>query len=70
MCELQEKTGLPCKHILKVLIINGYSVGRQIDEYWHSATNNMRAKRKKEMEALGRKENKIGRGKGSRRNMK
>ena len=24
------------------------SIGRQIDEYWHSATNNMRAKRKKE----------------------
>ena len=37
-CYFQEKTGVPCKHILKVMIMLRESVFNQIDNYWKIQT--------------------------------
>ena len=70
VCKLQLKTGLPCKHILKILICNQMSVLRQIDTYWVLSSKEEREIKRNIMIEDGKMFPKKGIPKFSRRNMK
>ena len=69
-CEFQDKTGLPCKHIIKTIICNGYSLLRQIDNYWIIPSKEEVEKKRTMMIQMGRRFTSMGKGKNSRRNLK
>lgn len=48
------KTGLPCQHIIKILIVLNQPLSRQIDEYWIFSSKYQRIKKYERLEKLGR----------------
>ena len=70
VCSFQEKTGLPCKHIIKTILCNGYSLLRQIDDYWIIPSKEEVEKKRTMMIQMGKRFMSMGKGNNSRRNLK